>query len=70
MLWFWKVYGKLENNCLKICISHFIVVTLHSQSGPRVVLNAKMVLKNFSKLFSEKFGGFKNMLYLCNRFRL
>ena len=28
MLWFWKVYGKLENNCLKICIYNYDTLTL------------------------------------------
>jgi hypothetical protein len=52
---------------------------LHPQSGNNTGCNGSekgfngekiKLLKNFSKKVSKIFGGFKNMLYLCNRFPL
>jgi hypothetical protein len=52
---------------------------LHPQSGNNTGCDGSekgfndvknKLLKNFSKKVSKIFGGFKNMLYLCNRFPL
>ena len=49
----------------KICLTF---ATAFASKRPEAI--AKMVLEKNEKFFLEKFGGFKKMLYLCNRFPL
>ena len=47
-----------------------LALSLHPLS-PLKLADAAEVLRNiFEKKVTKKFGGFKNMLYLCNRFPL
>ena len=55
--------------CLEIKIK---ALPLHPQSETNTLLNAakkKVLRKNFLKKVSKKFGGSKNLPYLCTTFR-
>ena len=62
-----------EKSLENIWIYEINAVTLHPLSRQKMLLataqEAEKVLKNFLKKVSKKFGGFKKMPYLCNRFR-
>jgi hypothetical protein len=69
----------VQKSLQKICTVIFLSISLHPQSGNNTGCDGSekgfnnvenKLLKNFSKKVSKRFGGFKNMLYLCNRFQL
>jgi hypothetical protein len=61
-----------EKKSLKCLENKNKALPLHPQSERMTNLRAakKKVLKNILKKVSKKFGSFKNMIYLCTRFRL
>ncbi|MBR5885932.1 MAG: hypothetical protein IKY93_04690 [Alistipes sp.] len=70
---------KVQKSDKNICTVIFLPLSLHPQSGNNTGCDGsekgyqqliKQNVENFSKKVSKKFGGYKNLLYLCNRFPL
>ena len=70
---------KVQKSDKNICTVIFLPLSLHPQSGNNTGCDGsekgyqqliKQNVENFSKKVSKKFGGYKKLLYLCNRFPL